>query len=181
MSDPLLATIPLRDGRQATVRYASEHDAAAIVAYVEAIAGESDFLTFGPGDFGMTVEQEVEFLKSLADRSKGMMLKAAVGEEVVGLALLNRAVRPRVRHVADLGLSVRKAFWGSGIGAALCTTIFAEGKRVGVTKIALRVRADNERAIRLYERLGFAHEGRLAGTFLVNGIEFDELVMGLRF
>ena len=55
-----------------------------------------------------------------------------------------------------------------------------EGRRIGLTKIALRVRADNVRAIRLYEQLGFAHEGRLFGTFLVDGVEFDELTMGLR-
>jgi RimJ/RimL family protein N-acetyltransferase len=180
MTERVLATVELRDGRKVDIGYASERDAAAMLEYVEAIAGETNFLTFGPGEFGMTVEQQTAFLKSLADPSRGLMLKAALGAEIIGNVMLSRGMRPRTRHVAELGLSVRKDFWRVGIGAALCRTIFAEGKRIGLTKINLRVHVDNVRAIRLYERLGFAHEGRLAGTFLLNGVEFDELAMGLR-
>ena len=157
-----------------------EDDAPGLLAYLEGIAGETDFLTFGPGEFGMTIDQEVAFLRSLADPMRGMMMKAVVGGEMVGNALLHRSPRPRVRHVADLGLSVRRDFWGTGLGSALCQTMFSEAKRAGVTRISLKVRADNGRAIRLYERLGFSHEGRLIGAFLVGGVELDELVMGLR-
>ena len=119
MSDQVLATVELGDGRRAAVGYATERDAAAMLSYVEAIGGETDFLTFGPGEFGMTVEQEAAFLKSLGDPSKGVMLKATVGDQMVGNAMLSRSARPRVRHVGDLGLSVRKDFRGAGIGSAL--------------------------------------------------------------
>jgi GNAT superfamily N-acetyltransferase len=146
MSGPILTTVDLRDGRKATLERVTEDDAPGMLAYLEVIAGETDFLTFGPGEFYMTVDQEAAFLKSLAD---------------------------------PLGLSVRQDFW-NGLGSALCKTIFSEAKRTGITRIALKVRADNGRAIRLYERLGFSREGRLIGAFLVGGVELDELVMGLR-
>jgi len=184
MSGPILTTVDLRDGRKATLERVTEDDAPGMLAYLEVIAGETDFLSFGPGEFGMTVDQEAAFLRSLADplasEMKGMMVKAVVAGEMVGNALLTRSPRPRLRHGAELGLSVRRDFWGVGLGSALCKTIFSEAKRTGVTRIALKVRADNARAIRLYERLGFSHEGRLVGAFLVGGVELDELVMGLR-
>jgi RimJ/RimL family protein N-acetyltransferase len=180
MSDQLFTTVDLRDGRTATLGQVTEHDASAMLAYLEVIANETDFLTFGPGEFGMTLDQEVAFLKTLTDPSNGIMLKAVVAGEIVGNAMLSRSPRPRLHHVAELGLSVRRNSWGRGIGSALCRTILSEAKRAGLTRIALRVRADNSRAIQLYERLGFAHEGRLVGAFLVGGVEFDELVMGLR-
>jgi RimJ/RimL family protein N-acetyltransferase len=180
MSGPILTTVDLRDGRKATLERVTEDDAPGMLAYLEVIAGETDFLTFGPGEFYMTVDQEAAFLKSLADPLKGMMVKAVVAGEMVGNALLTRSPRPRLRHGAELGLSVRQDFWNVGLGSALCKTIFSEAKRTGITRIALKVRADNGRAIRLYERLGFSREGRLIGAFLVGGVELDELVMGLR-
>jgi RimJ/RimL family protein N-acetyltransferase len=180
MSGEVLSTVHLRDNGRVTIEQVTERDAFAMLAYVEAIAGETDFLTFGHGEFGMTVEQESTFLESLADSSNGLMLKAVSDGEIVGNAMLSRSPRPRLRHVADLGLSVRRHAWGKGIGFALCKTIFTEAKRIGVTRIALRVRADNARAIELYERLGFSHEGRLVGALAVGGVEIDELVMGLR-
>jgi RimJ/RimL family protein N-acetyltransferase len=180
MGGQALTTVHLRDGRNATLEWVTEDDASEMIAYLEAISGETDFLTFGPGEFGMTVDQEVVFLRSRADPLRGMMMKTVVGGEMVGNALLSRSPRQRIRHVAELGLSVRRDFWGAGLGSALCKTVFSEAKRAGVSRVALKVRADNVRAIRLYERLGFSHEGRLIGPFLVGGVEFDELVMGLR-
>jgi RimJ/RimL family protein N-acetyltransferase len=184
MRGPILTTVDLRDGRKATLERVTQDDAAGMLAYLEVIAGETDFLSFGPGEFGMTVDQEAAFLTSLADPlasdMKGMMVKAVVAGEMVGNALLTRSPRPRLRHVGELGLSVRRDFWSVGLGSALCKTIFSEAERTGVTRIALKVRADNARAIRLYEHLGFSHEGRLVGAFLVGGVELDELVMGLR-
>lgn len=180
MGGQVLNTVQLGDGSEATIERVTESDASAMLGLLEVIAGETDFLTFGPGELGMTLEQEAAFLKSLADPAKGMMVKAVVAGEMVGNAIITRSPRPRVRHVADLGLSVRQAWWRSGIGTALCKTVFSEAKREGVTRVALRVRADNARAIRLYERLGFSHEGRLIGAFRVGGLELDELVMALR-
>ena len=53
----------------------------------------------------------------------------------------------------------------------------AEGGGV-VRKLNLRVRADNARAIALYERLGFAVEGRATRDVLIDGEFHDCLVMG---
>jgi [ribosomal protein S18]-alanine N-acetyltransferase len=48
---------------------------------------------------------------------------------------------------------------GQGIGTALMERVFEEGKRLGVHRATLEVRASNEGARRLYERLGFYGAG----------------------
>jgi RimJ/RimL family protein N-acetyltransferase len=48
-----------------------------------------------------------------------------------------------------------------------------------VERIWLSVLAWNEAAIRLYEKLGFVHEGRLRETIWLNGERHDLLLMGL--
>lgn len=51
--------------------------------------------------------------------------------------------------------------------------------RLGLHRIWLRVRIDNEQAIRLYEKAGFTKEGVLAQSLFKNGVFYDVLQMGL--
>jgi putative acetyltransferase len=50
-----------------------------------------------------------------------------------------------------------------------------------VHRLELWVFADNDAAIRLYERLGFHHEGRRRASFLKDGHFKDLLLMGMLF
>ena len=52
-------------------------------------------------------------------------------------------------------LAVRPALRGRGIGTALLHHILAEAKTLGARRATLEVRASNDGARRLYERLGF--------------------------
>lgn len=48
---------------------------------------------------------------------------------------------------------------GQGLGTALMNHVFAEATRLGARRATLEVRASNEGARRLYERLGFSVAG----------------------
>ena len=52
-------------------------------------------------------------------------------------------------------VAMRPAFRAQGIGTALLQRVLAEARRLGARRAMLEVRASNERARRLYERLGF--------------------------
>jgi RimJ/RimL family protein N-acetyltransferase len=66
------------------------------------------------------------------------------------------------------------------VARALLEAMLAWAHAGGVVrKVNLRVRADNVRAIALYERLGFVREGRLTRDLLVDGEFHDTLLMGL--
>ncbi len=170
----------LRGGHHAVIAPATEQDAAAVVAYLNDIAGESDFLSFGRGGFGMTVEQEAVFVRDLHQHGNGLMLLAKIDGEVAGVATLVRPRPARVRHTAQLGLSVRKKYWGMGLGRTLSEELILDARQLGLTRVELRVRHDNTRAISLYEELGFRVEGTLRGAFMVDGVEHDDQIMGLR-
>jgi RimJ/RimL family protein N-acetyltransferase len=168
-------------GRVATLSHVAENDAAMILDYVNTASGETDFLAFGPGEFGMTLDEEAAHIQRLyADRT-GFILKAVVDGEIVSLAGVKRTQRPRVQHVGLLGISVLKKFWGTGIGPAICRQVLVEAEAMGLRRVELRVREDNLRAIRLYQSIGFREEGRLRGAFVVADKSYDELIMGLLF
>ncbi|MBP1772140.1 MAG: putative acetyltransferase [Holophagaceae bacterium] len=86
---------------------------------------------------------------------------------------------PAVRHCGILGMGVLPAYRGRGIGRQLLAACIAKAFSQGITRIELEVRADNQRAIRLYERMGFVQEGRLRQAFRLDGASFDALLMSL--
>jgi ribosomal-protein-alanine N-acetyltransferase len=52
-------------------------------------------------------------------------------------------------------IAMRPHYRGRGLGTALVRHVLAEGTRMGAQRATLEVRASNEGARRLYERLGF--------------------------
>lgn len=54
---------------------------------------------------------------------------------------------------------IRKDRRGEGIGEQMLSYLLTESRRIGVENYTLEVRASNESAIRLYEKLGFVCEG----------------------
>lgn len=72
-------------------------------------------------------------------------------------------------------VAMRPTFRGRGLGTSLMHHVLAEGRRLGARRATLEVRASNEGARRLYERLGFY----VAGTrrhYYTNPVE-DALIL----
>ena len=77
-----------------------------------------------------------------------------------------------------MNIAVAPEHQGQGIGAALLEACFDWALQGGLLrKINLQVRADNTRAIALYERKGFAHVGRLHQEMYLHGTYYDVLWM----
>jgi L-phenylalanine/L-methionine N-acetyltransferase len=111
--------------------------------------------------------------------SPDLMLVAEQDGRIVGSAGLH-PVGPQLRrrHAMALGISVMPASRGQGVGDALmeALTDYADNW-AQVLRIELTVFHDNQRAIRLYERHGFAPEGRLRAYALRHGVYEDVLAM----
>jgi putative acetyltransferase len=93
---------------------------------------------------------------------------------VVGSAGLHPAPQLRRRHAAMLGISVASTAQGQGVGSALMQALcdYADGW-AQLLRLELTVFVDNARAIALYRRFGFEHEGTLRGYALRDGVYVD--------
>jgi [ribosomal protein S18]-alanine N-acetyltransferase len=74
-----------------------------------------------------------------------------------------------------LTIGVRPESQGRGIGAALLTALLDEAAVRGCVEVFLDVRADNDRARRLYERFGFTAVGLRKRYYQPSGV--DAIVM----
>jgi RimJ/RimL family protein N-acetyltransferase len=162
------------------IRPAVESDAPALLRFLAAVGEETPYLTFGAEGPAVSEADERAYIARVCAADKCVMLLAEMDGRLVGCLTFEGGARWRIRHVGEFGLSVARSHWGRGVGQALVEALVGWARAGGIVrKLNLRVRADNERAIRLYERLGFTVEGRLARDLADGGRFFDSIAMGL--
>jgi ribosomal protein S18 acetylase RimI-like enzyme len=115
---------------------------------------------------------------SLAD---GLSVVAEIDGQIIG-ELHTYPIGPKIfEHVlSNLTVGVHPDFQGQGIGRQLFTYLLTliENEMPHILRVELNTRDGNERAIALYQSVGFLLEGRSKHrTKLVNGQFFDDLVM----
>jgi RimJ/RimL family protein N-acetyltransferase len=156
------------------VPIALEH-AAGIHACIDAVAKERRYLaqTFAKprADFDAFVRDSVTH--------DLVQFIALDGNRVVGWADIFPAWADAVKHCGSLGMGLLEPYRGQGLGERLLQACLVKAQAKGMTRIELQVRSDNERAIRLYERMGFAREGTLRRAMRFDGAYYDALQMSL--
>lgn len=173
--------VKLKNSLQLTLRRAVPDDAERLLVYLNQVAGESENVSFGPGEFGLSVEEERAVLKQVAETPTSLYLVAEIAGEIVGTLTFSAGKRPRIRHVGEFGTSVLRKYWNRGIGGYMLAYLIDWARQTGtIRKINLRVRVDNLPAIHLYEKYGFVHEGRVTREFYLHGQFIDMYVMGLQ-
>lgn len=152
-----------------------EEHIAALHAVLDAVAQEKRYLTF------LQAPALEDFSKFVQGAIAGGVIQhvAVAGGQVVGWCDVLPGERATMRHAGRLGIGLLASHRDKGFGARLIVSVLGEAKRRGLVRISLSVRADNTRAIRLYERLGFQHEGRARRTLRIDGDYADSLNMAL--
>lgn len=162
------------------IEQVSIEDAGSVVDFLNAVAGETDFLTFGFGEFPLSVEDEATTIQDCIEKNTCLMLVAKMNGKIVSQLFLSVSLQPRLAHIGDIGISVSKQYWGMSIGTQMIVTAIEWAKRKKLTKLQLQVRTDNVGAIHLYRKLGFNIEGTISRAIKINDVFFDEFVMGLQ-
>ncbi len=168
----------LKNNENILIREASPDDAKEMLIYVDQISGESDNLTFGPGEFKITLDKEKDLLRNYNESSNDIFLLGFIGNKIVSSINYFGGKRPRVVHVGEFGMAVIKDKWNLGIGSLMVDSLLEWSKENGITKkINLHVRADNQPAIYLYRKKGFKEVGIVSRGFIINGEYIDHLCM----
>lgn len=151
----------LKNGQTISIRPPSPEDAEGMVNLFAHADTESLFLIRNPGEFGFTVEQEAEYIKSIDKNPDVQWYAAFCNGRLIGQssALLAIPGRQRCRHRAQVGFVVLKEFWGLGVGGKLMENCLGWCREQGCEQVELDVVAGNERALNLYKRFGFEITG----------------------
>lgn len=118
--------------------------------------------------------------KRLAEPPEGIFgIVACIDGQIVGhLNIHTSPDRPRRRHAGQIGIVVHDDFQGQGVGAALLqAALDVADNWLNLRRLELEVYTDNEPAVRLYTRAGFAIEGTLRQYAFRNGQYVDVYAM----
>jgi len=147
-----------------------------------------EMLALHPEAFTSDAESEAakdaaDYLPRLGlDRVEGgqFVLGAWRGRRLVGAIGCERETRLKVRHIGHvIGMMVRPESRGRGIGAMLLESCIAEARRAGLEMLTLTVTAENEAAVRLYQRHRFIAYGTLERALKIGSRYHDKLHMAL--
>jgi RimJ/RimL family protein N-acetyltransferase len=170
----------LKNGKWIVIRSVVKKDAKPLLEYVNQIGGESDFLTFGGGEFKKTKTEEEKIIQEHLRAKNAVFIVAEMNKEIVGNLIASSKNKKRIEHVADFGVSVKKDYWRMGIGEILIKTMveWAKSSKI-IRKINLVVMVHNKAAISLYKKMGFEIEGQLRRDNFIDGKFYDSYMMGL--
>ena len=150
------------------IRQAESADAAFVVDFLNRVGKESDYMTLDEAGIGMFP----------ADMEHCLLL--FLDQELAALLNITAASQRSVRHIGDVFIVVRKAYWNQGLGQILLEEGIEWAHSTGVLrKLVLNVQVRNERAVHLYKKLGFEIEGCQArGACSAEGEFLDVYLMG---
>lgn len=180
MENNILKEVILKNGELLVLRKPSEYDAKAMIDYLNQVGGESDNLLFGKDEFPLSVEQEVKFIKRVNNDENTLMLLGLINDSIVSIAQISCHQRKRISHNCEIAISVKKKHWRIGIGNAVMEELIYFAKNhSNIKNIGLGVKANNDNAIKLYEKLGFVKVGYHKDYFMINDVYDDLILMDL--
>jgi RimJ/RimL family protein N-acetyltransferase len=123
--------------------------------------------------------EEIDWLsKTLAglEKDEFFFLVAEVDGKVVASSDLHPQ-RGYDKHVGVIGIVIKKGFRDVGIGTEIMKTLVEHARKTGLKVLTLSAFATNQRAIHVYEKIGFMETGKVPKRHFRDGQYIDEVIM----
>lgn len=153
-------------GEAFVVSVGDRRDADRFLAHMQAIVTETDLLLQSADDELPDPMTQRAILDQLSRIQNCLCLIAhrpgLMRQELLGSITLLGGTTRRSKHIAKLGMGVRRFAWRKGIGRRLVEESLSWATQSPVVeRVALQVYASNTGAMKLYEDMGFEIDGRL--------------------
>ena len=173
-------------GEEIIIRYPLWEDLDELIRYINKISAEDTYITFS-GET-ITRDEEIGYLTSCfrnMEHGNSVILFAACGAQIIGTCSVDRVFthRKRALHVGSFGITVEREFRGKGVGFMMGKTVIEEAKNRmrGIEQVVLDVYSENEKAIKMYEKLGFKKAGSIPNGLKYKDRYLDDVKMYLQF
>lgn len=167
------------NGLHYTIRSAIEKDANDLSALRVQIDGETENLDREKGEAFIDTKGFQQLIKADTEHPRNIFLVAIANDQIVGFSRCEGFALIRLSHKVEFGVGVLKEYWGYGIGKNFLQQSIAWADANDIKKMALHVLETNDKAIRLYEKLGFEVEGLLKNDKILSDDNYyNTVVMG---
>lgn len=101
------------------LREAEKTDAADLIRFLNQVGSESDYMTLDEAGILMDEEQMAQFIQRQAESDNQLYLLALLDNEIAGIVSITADFHERIRHIGQVFIVVKKAFWNQGLGRIL--------------------------------------------------------------
>ncbi len=166
-------TVVLKDGRKVLLRTYNPQDKEALFSFYASLSPETLKWALPPYD-----RPRVE--RMVSNPANAVILLAHHQDRVVGHVHIYTQPFTRAKGLGELLIYLHQDLQNIGLGNAMMQESIRLTKEKGLHRIGLSVIAQNHRAIRLYEKVGFKHEGVRKEDYCgEDGHYYDVVEMGL--
>lgn len=167
----------LPDGRNVRFFCPGREEAEDVVLCLQKCAGETEFLIRYPEELeDLTAEEEAAFLEAAGRNPYHLMLACTVEGEIAGIGSLYVMDRKKIRHRGEVSISFLQGYWGLGLGSAMMEMLERAGRVLSLHQLELTYIGGNERARRLYDRMGYAQTGILPDAVRLKDGSFRDMI-----
>ncbi|TCJ02318.1 GNAT family N-acetyltransferase [Cytobacillus praedii] len=161
------------------IRSVTANDAQALSNLRVQIDGETENMDREKGEGFIDAAGFEKLIHTDTESNRNLFLVAEVRDRVVGFSRCEGNQLKRFSHKIEFGVCVIKEYWGYGIGKNLLKESISWADSNGLKKITLQVLETNDKAIKLYQKLGFEIEGILKkDKILSDGNYYNTIIMG---
>ena len=161
------------------IRSAKEEDAKSLSEVRLQIDGETENLDREQGEAYIDETGFKQLIKEDTKKIHNLFLVCEVNGRIVGFSRCEGNELKRTAHKVEFCVGVLREFRGYGIGTNLLKESIQWADANDIKKMTLNVLETNEKAIILYEKLGFEREGVLKNDKLLSdGNYYNTVVMG---
>jgi RimJ/RimL family protein N-acetyltransferase len=161
------------------LRIAGPNDAVALMKLKQRLDEETSFMPLEPDERDTSIQTLAHHLEEVGQSENSVVIVADRHGDLAGYVELIGGKFRRNRPTTHVVIGVLAEASGKGVGTGLLEEARRWAAARGLHRIELNVMAYNHRAIALYERAGFAHEGRRVDCLLIDGKFLDELYMAM--
>jgi RimJ/RimL family protein N-acetyltransferase len=104
---------------------------------------------------------------------------AVADGNVIGWCDIRRGARDAQAHCGVLGMDIVPGWRDRGVGTGLISAALDAARTACLHRVELSAHADNIRAIALYEKVGFTHEGISRDAVKIDGRYIDSVRMAI--
>jgi RimJ/RimL family protein N-acetyltransferase len=159
------------------IRKIRETDAESFLNLCRKLDEETQFMMLESGERQTSIEEQTHQIREILQKENQMIFVAEADNRLVGYLAAYGGDFKRNRHSAHLVIGILQDFAGQRIGKKLFLELEHWAKQNNLHRLELTVMRHNERAINLYQKMGFEIEGVKKHSLLVNGKYVDEYYM----
>ena len=172
----ILNEFSAKDGRKVILRTPKWEDVDDALDLINSLVEEDAMIIMNEKK---TRDQEIDWLVNVLrklEKGEFIMVCAEVDEKLVGLCEIE-PMNGKMRYTGNLGISVKKGYRDIGIGLDLMKETEKHAIHMGLKTLVLEVFEGNERAIHVYQKMGYKITGRKPEAVLHKGEYIDSIVM----